>query len=283
MGTWDEVCVLCGAAPGAFGPPHLCPGYRLDQSASQLAKEIQTYDLVDLQHDELVAILTKVCAAHHDLWELTLPLDEEELNYRDFTQFWREDAFVIGHFGFEGRYDVCKHSERELHPTGEGVAIRHVCCDSGGAWFENVVATERGQRIIDNRMTRYNSGTFNTWVHIPCFKYLEAWLDCPLSPRMGRSAQPLGLANEMYELVRSRKECITSQGHLPCVEYYGSLGAFDDRKQWWLYAIGCRDGMYHTAKAIRDGLRGDELVALLLEDSKYWMFAEPYWCVYVAP
>ncbi|GJE91712.1 hypothetical protein PsYK624_078620 [Phanerochaete sordida] len=115
----------------------------------------------------------------------------------------------------------------------------------------------------------------NVWVHAACWAYLRAWLDCALAPRVGRHGAALSLAGELYEVVASRRErqCY-ERGALPCVDYGGTLEAYFGEPHQD-YVLPLRRDARHTAKALKDGLRGMEPVPALLKDSRAWLWVRP--------
>lgn len=265
---WDEVCILCGIRQ--YGGP-TCLGAPSEDTPAQIAREVHDAGFVDLSTDEISSMLVKI-------------FSEEQLDPA-FVQAvhpgYDKDCIAIGYFDRSGAYTPCTHHGRPLHPTGDNVEVRRVVDISSGMHFTKIVELHRGERVEragDTNCDTYwrgGTGTCNIWVHVACWAHLQHWLACALPPRAGTDGRPLALAGELYELTASRAERqVDARGDLPCVAYGGTLDAFAGT-QYQDYALGPRKGTKHLVRALRQGLRGAELIPALLKDSRFWMFTRP--------
>lgn len=267
--AWDEVCVLCGIRP-LCGPVWLLPYVHEDTAAE--AKSIAS-EISSPADEATIATL-------HDLLQRKSLLGElPELEGR-IRLGYSADCLAIGLFDAYGTYVPCAHHGGSKHPTGDAVSVRRVHHD-GSHIFMDLVTVRDGQRHIENSRpsfcrSRVNPESFSIWVHLECGAYLEAWLQCPLPPRIGRNGQSLAPLAELYELVNSqRDQPVRGEVALACIDYGGTMDSarYDDRFQD--FAISMRRGSKHTAKALREGSSGDGLLYALLEDCRYWTWIRP--------
>ena len=63
-----------------------------------------------------------------------------------------------------------------------------------------------------------------------------------------------------------------STAALSCIDYDGIV---DTVEQFQSYFSPARRDSQHIAKAIRDGLRGEELLPAIMRDFRCWMFVRP--------
>ncbi|KAH9896787.1 hypothetical protein C8Q73DRAFT_789106 [Cubamyces lactineus] len=200
----------------------------------------------------------------------------------DYEDEAERDCIAIGYFGEHGGYSPCLHHGRPLHPTGDDVQIRRVHNSTMAGSFSELIEYHGDERVVRSMVTTdcdtyydaNESPSCNIWMHIACWNHLQDWLDCPLPPRIGRHGKPLTFAGELYELVASRHE---RQAHvrasLPCIDYGGTLGAFTTQYQDDI--LGCRVGVEHLARALKEGLRDEQLIPAILEDCGWWKFVRP--------
>ena len=272
---WDEVCILCGIRQYSGLTWFWSEKGRV---ASETAKEIVDARLSDLPAKEIASTILRTLVIIND--------DQVELSAD--TGYNHEClCLAIGHFDSTGAYTPCKHHGRALHPTGDDVQVRRVSSSlSNGAYFTELVEFRRGERIVTSANTSCDTiwndhdPACNVWVHVACWEYLEAWLDCRLPPRVGRGGTPLTLAGELYEVTASRHERqVQCRGWLPCIDYGGTLDAYMGT-QYQDYIFGPRKGSKHIAQALREGLRDEKLVPAILRGSGFWMFVRPDMCVF---
>ena len=283
--TWDAVCILCGIRPFG-GPTHLTPlisPTHVRRVAYPIVEEILASKLVDLPRPEVLSTLVEALTdadgdAHTLLEELA----------------WLEpDCYAVGHFDERGDYELCKHHGAPLHPTGDAVTVRRVWDCISGTFGGLRTPTHLGLQTeayatqnVEYRTTRcvtLTASTRNLFTHVSCYEHLQSWLRCSVPPRIGRSKAPLSFPGELYELVNSRtKDRVIFLGILPCIDYTGLVdNSSRDRVQD--YILPWRKGCVHTARALRDGLRGSELVPSILKDCRAWMFTRPNSYVALSP
>jgi hypothetical protein len=276
----DDICVLCGISLQTRGPRRLCFYNSAEDIASDLAKGIHADHQMQLSLEETTSILFNVLSVDYDLWKMFPGIHDSSESDPEYC--WKKDAVAVGHFDSTGGYIPCTHFQQaRLHPTGDSARARRVCLKDATGAFTRLITEDGSERLVQYCRSVcmpshvYEPGLANIWVHAPCFAYLQAWLDCRLSPRHSRPDHPLDLTAELYELVRSRKESLRPEGYLPCIDYYGSLG-FQSSLGLFCYIKRQRNHCQKTAEAICAGARGEQLVPALLEDRQYWIFAEPY-------
>ncbi|KAI0659359.1 hypothetical protein C8Q70DRAFT_1054199 [Cubamyces menziesii] len=195
------------------------------------------------------------------------------------------DCVAIGHLDAHGLYVPCNHHGRTVHPTGDDVQMRIVRSSCGGGLFTELVEVYGNEHVAKgfgetNCDTLWgpnaqHQSSCNIWVHFGCWSLFHNWLDCPLSPRIGRGGKPLTLFGELYEVVGSRYERQKhARGWLPCIDYGGTLDAYMV-SQYQDYILGPRKGVAHILQALEKGLRGESLIPAILEDCRFWMFLRP--------
>ncbi|KAI9065604.1 hypothetical protein FKP32DRAFT_1674580 [Trametes sanguinea] len=279
MGGSDQVCLLCGIRE-PYGPIWWCGKQR--HSAEELAQEVlRGPDPLDISAEDLISTLRAVFAIDIGSVDTVVP------NYTvagavDYGYDY--DSIAIGHFDRNGGYQLCRHHGRPLHPTGDCVRVRRVRSSVGGGLFGETVNIKHGKRIIDRDETTDCSvwsqdswvSSCNLWTHVPCWAYLQEWLDCPLSSRIGRNGLPLHFASELYEIASTRHERRQSwQAWLPCIRYGGTLDAFDECNQYQDFILGPRRGVKHLRQALKEGLRDKSLIPAILKDCRFWIFVRP--------
>ncbi|KAI0330654.1 hypothetical protein GY45DRAFT_1323399 [Cubamyces sp. BRFM 1775] len=281
--AYDEVCLLCGIRPEG-GPVLWYSGRGLEEEpeVTRIADELLEFEPgpSNLPREEIVSMLMRV---------FDMELDSVD-PYYDWAVFsgYERDCIAIGHFGDDDSqgYLPCVHHGRRLHPTGEGVQMRRVRSALAGGFFIELVEFHGGKRvaIVNQRVAMRCTTNFsdedasscNIWVHIACWSYLQEWLNCPLPPRIGRSGRPLSFAGELYELVGSRYgRQMDRYTVLPCIDYGGPLGAYMGYNRYQDYILGCRKGVKHLARALKEGLRDEQLIPAIFKDCDWWKFVRP--------
>ncbi|KAI0795361.1 hypothetical protein BC629DRAFT_1262457, partial [Irpex lacteus] len=112
----------------------------------------------------------------------------------------------------------------------------------------------------------------NFFVHERCYYYLKTWIDHATLPP-SHDGRLLSFAGELYELLNSREKQRSSDNALfPGVDYAGTEASLD---QWQSFFTPCRRGVEHIKQAIKDGLRGKDLIPAILRDCRAWMFMRP--------
>ncbi|CDO75752.1 hypothetical protein BN946_scf184921.g28 [Trametes cinnabarina] len=275
MGS-DGVCLLCGIRY-VRGPVWWC-GTPPQLTAEDITQEALN-DLVGLDDEAkaLTSDLTDIFARHDVDYVLRAAVNYDH----------EGDSIAIGHFDlYDGGYQPCHHHGLPLHPTGHCVQVRRVRSSVGGGLFGELVELQRGERIVNHNQST-NCDTWwkdpwkpscNIWVHVACWTYLREWLNCPSPSRASREpeGQLLDLAGELYEVANTQhKRRVSGKGSLPCIDYGGTLDAFDKCDQYQDYILGPRVGTKHLVQALKEGQRGQGLVPALLEDCRFWMFVRP--------
>ena len=240
MGSWDELCLLCGICP-AGGPSALLHRNDLHDIACQLAADIRVDTLTD---DDILSIVT-------DALSSSFSDDDRVLGYRpnwlpdglgqraDLTQC---TCIAIGYF------DVDREGEAPIRdngrvPDGRNVEVRRVR-DIVGGDFRVVV-----RAIVDEDDEQKDSEALemlepedqeelgdqeewkeheedcdsacsvsevnypnnpNFWLCERCYRLLNAWLDKDALPcrnlTLHSASEPMSLAGELYEIVNSRAQ-----------------------------------------------------------------------------
>ena len=240
MGSWDELCLLCGICP-AGGPSALLHRNDLHDIACQLAADIRVDTLTD---DDILSIVT-------DALSSSFSDDDRVLGYRpnwlpdglgqraDLTQC---TCIAIGYF------DVDREGEAPIRdngrvPDGRNVEVRRVR-DIVGGDFRVVV-----RAIVDEDDEQKDSEALemlepedqeelgdqeewkeheedcdsacsvsevnypnnpNFWLCERCYRLLNAWLDKDALPcrnlALHSASEPMSLAGELYEIVNSRAQ-----------------------------------------------------------------------------
>jgi hypothetical protein len=210
-------------------------------------------------------------------------------------------CMAIGQFDSGGDATLINDESGSLRvPDGRQVEIRLVdgyhC-----ARFNKVLEVVQGDKtefayshcaVIDGG--RRNP---NFFVSEGCYHYLHAWIDWaalpPRSQAFALDPAPLHFGAELYEIINSMKDlqarsewslrsklsCHTADHRLlggiaalRCIDYDGIV---DTVEPFQMYFHPARRGSQHIAKAIRDGLRGKELLPAIMRDFRCWMFVRP--------
>ncbi|KAI0084837.1 hypothetical protein BDY19DRAFT_997400 [Irpex rosettiformis] len=270
MGSWDELCLVCGVCPGG-GPYSLLTRYQLEDKAREIASELEE------GNEELVAIVRDALAASFSDEEGTLgfrydwlpegmgSVSVEDHHYATGT------CIAVGYFTDIG---LAPFHDSKL-PDGCNVQIRQVTQDSGGSFGALVCTQGPRTETLDFWPTDCSTTediNCNFAVHDRCYYYLKNWINhagLP-SPNNGRS---LSFAGELYELLNSRTNPRDSDHSLfPGVDYAGIEASLD---QWQSFFTPCRKGVKYIRRAIQEGIRGKDLIPAILRDCRAWMFMRP--------
>lgn len=195
-------------------------------------------------------------------------------------------------------------------PSGRNVEVRVVdSYRSRTGCFENkligLAEDEYGnvvemQEEVTSHVTAYD-GSPNFFTSEGCYHYLQAWLDLDGMPPRTRAfpmeSTPITFGGEFYEIVNARHAvrgkvlcflaCMRDADPDPQDRYMGTLNSIDYdgitatcvpiqpesyvQDEFYL----ARKGVKHIARGIRDGLRGKQLIPLILRDCQVWMFMRP--------
>lgn len=173
--------------------------------ARQIAIEIDRAAELDMSFDEVTSAVLAVVSIGNR------PVSEGDFR-ESFSLGYEGDCTALGYFDDRGSYVPCRHYgyPGPRHPTGDDVQVRRVNGPVEGPKFSMVVDFEDGERRetqAESHCHTYGGAVddiCNFWVHVACWSYLQAWLNCALPPRLGRHSRPLSLAGELYEVVASR-------------------------------------------------------------------------------
>ncbi|KAI0338961.1 hypothetical protein BDW22DRAFT_1362297 [Trametopsis cervina] len=274
MGSWDELCLLCGVC-AAGGPHSLLSKFSLEKVAKQIAAEMKKAD-----DPEMLQVITNAFEASFSPNQKLLGFHHEWLpdgvgSVAGETLHYSTDRCIaIGYFDPDEGFGTAP-CRGDLIPDGKNVQIRQVGDCAGGS-FSTVIRT-RGWR--DEREEYVGSGCSSSEDPNPnfdfcqrCYYYLKCWLDMSTLPPPSNQ-RSLPFAGELYELINSRAvRRDFPSGLLPAINYDGIEATLE---QWQSFFIPARRGTKHLARAIDAGLRGKELLPAILQDCRVWMFMRP--------
>ncbi|PSR76742.1 hypothetical protein PHLCEN_2v8227 [Hermanssonia centrifuga] len=289
MGSWDELCILCGACPEG-GPHDLLHPEGIDDYARQLADEIDPYN------DDLFDTIRN--ALKYSIPQKTLLFRAEWLpNGMGSRQYCSDVCVALGYFGKD---EGTVPRDRDGIPDGRNVQVRRVTDSSSGDFErvlqETVVQNEdvsagdesaeedevSGEESFEaSKLDLYSMcavahGSPNIWLHERCYHYMQSWIDWQSLPRfiaLPSSGEELSFAGELYEIANSRKQTRDSDTTLlPCVDYDGIEATLE---QWQDRFAPARRGTKYLARALHEGLQGKDLFPALLKDFRAWMFMRP--------
>lgn len=201
MGSWDELCLLCGVY---CGPCDLLSQYGVDDVAKGIAAEIRPGDqeLVNIVKDALQASLAP---AGHPILTYTPQWLPEGMGNGGYSRpIW----MAVGCFNEHGESPI----RGDLIPDARHVQVRRVR-DGDGGDFGELLVTRDGKEVEEHTYTvcsaKREEGVPNFFLCERCYSYLENWLDWEsLPPRSGSlpsEGEALTFASELYDLVNSRK------------------------------------------------------------------------------
>lgn len=269
MGSWDELCILCGVAPSG-GCSKLLPKSAMEEQARKIAEEIKPGD------EETLKIVL-------DALDASFSPQEKMLGFRHSwlpegvgrEQYNPRGCIAVGYFGQDGE---CEVRDGKV-PDGRRVEVRRVQNPSGHDFSEVIRVVDGWEKTVDESSVcsakRMDNPNFALCE--PCYRYLEAWLDrdnLPLPTTAPSSPESLPFASELYEIVNSRtnKRDEYTGLLLPAIDYNGIEQTLN---QWQDFFLDARRGTKHLATAITAGLRGEKLLPAILDDCRAWMFARP--------
>lgn len=200
MGSWDELCLLCGVYGG---PAELLSKYGLDEVAKTIAAEIRPNDnaLVGIVQEALLASFSE---KEHLLSYVPPWLPQGMGNEGYSTHTW----VAVGCFNEDGEAPL---RDGKI-PDGRQAEVRRVRHGDGGE-FETLLVDRDGEEVEEASYTvcstRREEGLPNVFLCERCYSYLEKWLDQeslpPRSCAFPSETQPLSISGELYEIVNSRK------------------------------------------------------------------------------
>lgn len=215
MGSWDELCLLCGICGG--GPSHLLSEHSLEKYARQIASEIaaskaveEDFKLFVIVKGALAATVPHSSFPRHSWLPDGVGADGEVTANPEYYTTWRDVA--VGYFDEESGEGRAPMREDSLVPDGKHVQVRQVVDGNSGVFSSLVcsVVTPNGkdievQREAPSMCSVVHGFHPNIALCERCYYYLKSWLDTEnmLPPADGRN---LPFAGELYEIVNSRKE-----------------------------------------------------------------------------
>lgn len=215
MGSWDELCLLCGICGG--GPSHLLSAHSLEKYAQQIASEIaagkggeEDSKLFAIVKDALAATFS-TSSLHRRSW---LPdgvgADGAVTADPEHYTTWRNVA--VGYFDEESGEGRAPMREDRLVPDGKLVQVRQVVDGNSGDFSSVVcsVVTPNGkaievQREVPSMCSVVHGFHPNIALCERCYYYLKSWLNTENMPAPA-DGHNLPFAGELYEIVSSRKE-----------------------------------------------------------------------------
>lgn len=299
MGSWDEVCIICGISPSAdpqgSGPSWLFTHWDGQQGA-EFAKIVA--EVVSINGGDSIETLAIVSdALLRDIYENNDTIDllrKVMPGLCDWSGFKR--CMAIGQFGDDG--EATREGDDENFPDGRQVEVRLVEGFDSASFNKVLKVDDRGEEKAEFAYSWCGAfeGNPNLFTSEGCYHYLHAWIDwSTLPPRkqaFPSDPAPLPFGAELYEIVNSQKMLRSenlahlprlnrsadklfldeSDGELPCIDYDGII---ETVRQFQSYFHPARQGSKHLARAIRDGLRGSELLPSIMRDFRCWMFVRP--------
>lgn len=231
MGTWDELCILCGVAASG-GCSVLGSKYGFDEDVKRIANDIAPgdEDIRQIVRDMLRATFSDDT---HNVGH-SYPWRPEGMGFQRYNEML---SVAIGHFDEKGECE----KRGKLIRDGRGAEVRRVDGLNGGDFTEVVRVVNRREKLVPAlSICSVFGNTPNVALCEPCYHYMDAWLarqDLP--PRccaFPSDPEPMSLGEELYEIVNSQQElrgafcvgpyrCIWSEGHrklkvqVPCRSY----------------------------------------------------------------
>jgi hypothetical protein len=216
MGSWDEVCIVCGISPSSdepnrSGPSRLLPlweGWQ-EEHVPEIIDEV-----VSLNNDDFGETQAIVSEA------LALPIYENKDTIHLLRQVmpglchWSgfKRCMAIGQFDSDGDAALIYDESGSLRvPDGRQVEI---CLVEGFdcATFNQVLTVVQGDKTAEAGEFEYSrcaviDGNPNFFVSEGCYHYLHAWIDWAALPSRNQAfaldPAPLHFGAELYEIVNS--------------------------------------------------------------------------------
>lgn len=208
MGSWDELCILCGVAASG-GPLCLFPTRDLEDVAESIAQDIQDQEILPQLTSKEVEVVVRGCLDYIQTIHSQTRIFEKPAWVPDGTSEGNRSCLAIGHFDREGNPIIQNHKVLD----GTGVEVREVCHGSCGSFNDDTKVMYEGElllfRHLNCSVTTKDNPNFFLCKH--CFYYLMSWIPmhCILPGTLRvlpPSKQLTVLAGELYEIVNSRKE-----------------------------------------------------------------------------
>ncbi|PVF91195.1 hypothetical protein CPB86DRAFT_878641 [Serendipita vermifera] len=275
MGSWDELCLICGLRPGG-GPRMLYGDLWACLNMIIHSLEEQKLDLT-LSKEELVEHIRKILLLFGD-GKYYRPTSYETAiaggsispgPYFPFTYEYKSwngwSAIAVGIFDkdFNGGAENAK---------GMAVTTRLVT-----HWTEwgGIFGGIEGSNGTEAVTTHASAGDDAFFCLRGPYSYLQSWIDRDsLPPR--QTTFPLepdmSFEGEFYEIVNYRAKRGYLIGTLDRIDYEGIDLALD---QWQDTFWRTFSGAYELGRALKGGLRGNDLIPALLHDFCVWQTCPP--------
>jgi hypothetical protein len=215
MGSWDEVCIVCGISPSS------------DPSGSG-----PCWLLTQWQKEHVVEITDEIVSINNDDWDVTLAIVSETLAlpiYEDHDTIHRlreiipglcdwpgfKRCMAIGQFDGDGDANLADDEYGSLRvPDGRQVEVRLVEGYDCAGFNKMLMVVDGDSTVEPGEFVYSRCGVFesnpNIFVSEGCYHYLHAWIDwAALPPR--NQAFPLDPTSlhfgaELYEIVNSKED-----------------------------------------------------------------------------
>ena len=203
MGSWDELCLLCGVCPGG-GPYMLLSSHQVEDEASTIAAEIEE------GNEELVAIVRDALLASFAEDEKTLGFRYDWLPEGMGSTIAEDHHYATGTCVAIGYFtDIGWAPFRDGKiPDGRNVQVRRVTQDNGGSFAALVCKHGPWTETLDFWPSNCSTATdfnCNFALHDRCYCFLKTWIDqTNLSPPS--DGRTLSFAGELYEMLNSRAQ-----------------------------------------------------------------------------
>ncbi|KAL0946966.1 hypothetical protein HGRIS_013119 [Hohenbuehelia grisea] len=277
----DELCVLSATRPYNGGPSLL---YWVDED-NTLTPEFAAIILKNLLSSPYLMPSGKF--SKEDLEKIVS--DVLEIHARLMVHNWQDEEYpwklfpTKGWEGFEQFHVIGYFDEEEEQTSGNYWRPRPGCevttrivdmetitpwCNFLQYWDEEEETWEEGQSNISACVGNPNIGCYEAPL-----AYLKAWIHWdalpPRSTAFPDEEEPLEVEAELYEIINTHREIPNDSSVLDFVDYGGIEKAYDQFQHTF-------DGAWsqttvHFERAIRDGLRGEELMVPLSRDFGAWM------------
>lgn len=214
MGTWDELCILCGVAASG-GCSVLGSKYGFDEDVKRIANDIAPGD------EETRQII-------RDMLRATFSDDNPDVGHpypwrpegMGFQRYNEMLSVAIGHFDEKGECE----KRGKLVRNGRGAEVRRVDGLNGGDFTEVVRVISRREKLVPAlSICSVFGDTPNVALCEPCYHYLDAWLarqDLPSrSCAFPSDPEPMSFGEELYEIVNSQQELrgVSCVGSYRCI------------------------------------------------------------------
>ena len=216
MGSWDELCLVCGACTSG-GPIALLHRVHLEKTASEIAAEVKQ-EITDIAEEQLVDVVKEALASSFSGNERTLGyrpvwLPHETGQRADLTETL---CCAIGYFDDDGDAPV---RDGKI-PDGRFVEAREVHNCVGGDFSETVqipaeaILNPPPSVELEPEINQYSSCSAvvvnhphnpNFWTCIDCIRRLWLYTRDVVDRTPSRNC-PEGWFSQLYEVINSRTQ-----------------------------------------------------------------------------